>query len=506
MSTERFETTVLIVLDGWGHGEAHEHNAIAQANTPNWDKLWAECPHTLLETSGEALGLPEGQVGNSEVGHLHLGAGRLVLQDLPKINQAIVDGSFANNPTLKQAIDSAQPLHLIGLLSDGGVHSHQQHLHALIDCCSAHGLDQVFIHVILDGRDTPPRSAEGYLNALEAHCAARNCGKIASICGRYYAMDRDQRWERTQAFTDMLLGQPVREAEDALSALQQAYQAGDNDEFVQPTRIASAFTALDEQDSCLLFNFRADRMRQLANALSNQVDEIDSSMPTLHLISMTEYPGTSGIAPLFTSNPPKMGLGECVAAHNLPQLRIAETEKYAHVTFFFNGGVEIPFAGEQRELIPSPAVATYDLKPEMSAFELTDKLVAAIQSQQYALIVCNYANADMVGHSGQLPATIQAIEALDVCLGKVTDALHKIHGQALITADHGNAEMLHDPSTEQAHTAHTHNSVPLVYVGQQALTFERNGALYDVAPTLLHLLGLPQPDEMTGSNLLDEQD
>lgn len=504
-----YNPTLLLILDGWGHRESTEHNAIAQANTPHWDRLWGQHPRTLLDTSGEALGLPQGQMGNSEVGHLHIGAGRLLLQDLPKINQAIANKSFFSNATLLQAIEHCKTnnatLHLMGLVSPGGVHSHQDHLHALIDLCEQEALPHCAVHAFLDGRDTPPQSATAYLDALQQKVDSASCAHIASLCGRYYAMDRDNNWDRIGLALDMLIqGQSDTQAKTAAQALNHSYDAGISDEFVKPTVILDAVnhpSMIKDNDVVICFNFRADRARQICQGLLAG-SPVGTPPPKLHtLITMTTYPGVYDADVCYRSEVPTDGLGETLSKQGLPQLRIAETEKYAHVTFFFNGGQEQPYPGEDRTLIPSPSVATYDLQPDMSVYEVTEKLLSALRAQQHATIIANFANADMVGHTGDFAATIKAIEAIDECLGKILTALDDTQGQALISADHGNAEWMYNPDTEQAHTAHTQDPVPLVYYGPQHIAFQPKGALYDIAPTLLALMKIAVPSAMTGKVL-----
>ncbi len=501
---------VLVILDGWGHSDLPAHNAIYHANTPTWHTLWSSFPHTLLCGSGTAVGLPAGQMGNSEVGHLNIGAGRVVYQELPKIDQAIAEGRFFENPVFQSALNTLiktdKALHLMGLVSPGGVHSHETHLHALLQLACQKGLKKVYIHAFLDGRDTPPRSALPSLLALSAACEKQGCGRIVSLVGRYYAMDRDKRWERTQAAYDMLtLKKAPFHASNALSALEMAYARGESDEFVQPTLIDPAVT-IENGDAVLFFNFRADRTRQLSRAfLSPDFTGFQrEAIPALsHFVSMTQYAANIPSEVAFMPQVLTHLLGDCLSAQGLKQLRIAETEKYAHVTFFFNGGVETPLPGEDRILIPSPAISTYDLQPEMSAHELTAALCQAIESQQYDFIVCNYANPDMLGHTGNFKATTQAIETIDACLKTVYTTLKKVGGEMIITADHGNAECMFNPETQQPHTAHTSEPVPFLYVGRKAEILKKSGILADVAPTILHVMGLKQPTEMTGESLIN---
>lgn len=500
----------LIVLDGWGHREARLHNAIASANTPTWDALWQQYPHTLISGSGLDVGLPKGQMGNSEVGHLHMGAGRQVAQDLVRVDQAISDGSFANNQTintaLQYAIKNQKQIHLIGLLSPGGVHSHERHLQALIDSAAKQGATKLQLHAILDGRDTPPRSALASLALIEKQFHQLGCGQIASITGRYYAMDRDKRWDRIEkAFDLYTTGQSDFTADTAATALEMAYERDETDEFVLPTKIKGMRRIADD-DVIIFFNFRADRMRQLTRAFINEdFNEFERSQgPKLqHVVSFTKYASDLATEIAFPPQSLHNVFGEYIAAKGLKQLRIAETEKYAHVTFFFNGGRESCFENEDRELIPSPKVATYDLQPEMSAPLLTKKLCAAISSGQYAAIICNYANPDMVGHTGDFDATVQAVEVIDHCLNEIIQASLDAGSEVLITADHGNAELMFNEVTNQPHTAHTSNPVPVVYVGRNATAITSKGSLTDIAPTLLYFMGLDKPPEMTGNTLFE---
>ena len=504
---------LLIILDGFGYREECTDNAICQARKPHWNFWWNTCAHTTIDASEKWVGLPAAQMGNSEVGHLNIGAGRVIYQDYTRIQAAIGSGEFFKNPVLQQAIDTAlanqSALHILGLLSPGGVHSHEAQIAAMLEMAARAGLKDIRIHAFLDGRDTPPKSARASLEFMRDKCAQLGAGRIASIVGRYYAMDRDQRWERVQAAYDLITrGIGAHEAPDAITALDGAYARGENDEFVRATVIAPAGGAparMNEGDTCVFMNFRADRARQMTRALTDP----DFSgfrrayVPKLgYFCTLTSYGEDFRMPAAYLPQSIANGFGEYLAKQGLRQLRIAETEKYAHVTYFFNGGVETPYAGEERVLVPSPKVATYDLKPEMSAFEVTEKLIAAIQTRRYAAIVCNYANGDMVGHTGNLAAATRAIEVLDECLGRVIKAMQDAGGEVLITADHGNAEMMHDETTHQAHTAHTLNVVPLVYVGRKANAVA-GGALKDVAPTLLKMMGLPQPPEMTGKPLIN---
>lgn len=506
--TKRPQPLALIILDGWGYREEREGNAIAQANTPYWNALWNHYPHTLISGCGRCVGLPDGQMGNSEVGHLNIGAGRIVHQDLTRIDLAIEDGSFLENPALIEGIDHAvktnHAIHILGLLSSGGVHSHENHLLAMLAMATKRQATHVYLHAFLDGRDTPPCSAQSSIDLIDRQFD----GKIASIIGRYYAMDRDNRWERVQQAYDLLtLGKAPFSASSATAALRAAYERGETDEFVKPTTIhapGKPAVTIKDGDTVIFMNFRADRARELTRAF---VDETFTGFqrnikPNISFISLTEYDKTLKTSIVFPPEPLKNILGEHLSRLGLKQLRIAETEKYAHITFFFNGGIETPYPGEDRILIPSPKVATYDLKPEMSALEVTEQLVNAINNNNYDVIICNFANPDMVGHTGNLPATIQAIETMDHCLKRIIDALQAVGGEAIITADHGNAEMMFNHETNQPHTAHTHELVPMLYVGRDATISKKEGILSDIAPTMLYLLGLTQPKEMTGQSLI----
>ena len=499
---------VLLILDGWGHREETADNALALATLPNWHSVLATCPHTLIHTEGRFVGLPDGQMGNSEVGHMNLGAGRIVYQDLTRVDTAIEDGSFFSNAELNAACDAAKAsggcLHLMGLLSPGGVHSHEHHIFAMLELAQRVGVSKVVVHAFLDGRDTPPQSAEASLRALQMHCAALGNASIGSVCGRYYAMDRDKRWERLlRAWNAIVDADGEQIAPDAMTALQMAYARGENDEFVAPTVLEGA-VPMQDGDAVVFMNFRADRARQLTAAFVDPAfDGFSAQRPQLsRFVCLTQYDASLPARVAFAPDDLRQTYGQVLAEAGKTQLRIAETEKYAHVTFFFSGGREALFPGEKRILIPSPQVATYDLQPEMSCPELTEKLVAAIIGQQFDAIVCNIANPDMVGHSGILEAAILAAEAVDVAIGKISTAVRSVGGCMLITADHGNLEMMRDPETGQPHTAHTVGPVPLLYVGERSTSLRREGALRDVAPTLLELLDLPQPAEMSGQSLL----
>lgn len=502
---------VLMILDGWGEGPPTPDNAIYHAKTPTWDRLLDEHPHGTLSASGIDVGLPAGQMGNSEVGHLCIGSGRAPLQDLVRINQAIEKGDFDQNTVLLNAFRAAaankQAVHLLGLLSPGGVHSHESHLYASLQLAARQGVPTIWIHAFLDGRDTPPHSAKASILRLEAICRAlppTTHAAIASLSGRYYAMDRDQRWERTEAVYALLTeGKAAWRFQSPLEALIVGYTRGESDEFLSPTLISPS-PAIQPEDLVLFMNFRADRARQLSAALSDPsfggFARKVAPLPTL--ITLTDYDARLPAKSIFPTLPLRAVLGEVLAAHGLKQLRIAETEKYAHVTFFFNAGLEQPFAQEDRILIPSKKVATYDQCPAMSAFEMTDALIEAIDARRYDVIICNYANADMVGHTGDFGATVQAIEALDACLAKVCEALARTGGELILSADHGNADCLFDPQTQQAHTAHTLADVPFVYVGRPAHCLRARGTLADIAPTMLTLLGISPPPEMSGTPLI----
>lgn len=502
---------VLMILDGWGYTEQEKHNAINHAHTPQWDEWWQHAPHALLQASGSVVGLPEGQMGNSEVGHMHIGAGRVIQQDFTRINEAIKTGDFARNTvflqTLAQLKNTGKTLHILGLLSPGGVHSHENHLLAILTLCDQQHFHKVCLHLFLDGRDTPPQSALESVARLNEALESHPVGSICSITGRYYAMDRDNRWERVEPVYQLLTqGQAKAHFNEASVAIKAYYDQQISDEFIPPTLIGPG-TTIEDGDAVLCFNFRSDRVRQLTAAL---VDtnfhgfKRQTHPQLLSFISMTQYDKNLPTAALFPPIPLTNTLGEVLAQHQLRQLRIAETEKYAHVTFFFNGGKEDVLEGEERLLIPSPKIATYNLKPEMSATELTAALIKAINSKAFDVIICNYANADMVGHTGDFKATVSAIECLDSCMHDVWQALSLQGGCLLITADHGNAETMYDDNTKQAHTAHTSELVPLVYVGGDWHFTQTHGRLTDIAPTILTLLGISPPKEMTGVSLLEK--
>jgi 2,3-bisphosphoglycerate-independent phosphoglycerate mutase len=501
---------VLCILDGWGESASSDHNAIRLADTPAWDGFMRDCPHALIDASELHVGLPAGQMGNSEVGHMNIGAGRVVMQDLPRIDAAVKADDLARNPRLRDFVAklkvSGGTCHLMGLLSPGGVHSHQDHIAALARILDGTGVP-VALHAFLDGRDTPPASARGFMATFLSDVSGCAGLRVATVGGRYWGMDRDKRWDRVALAYAALVDGQGEQAADPLSAIDAGYGRDETDEFIKPT-VVGDYRGMQGGDGVLMANFRADRVRQLLTAL---LDPGFAGFPRPRMVKfaaaagMTEYSTALNtlMTALFPPEPLRHVLGEIVAAAGLKQLRIAETEKYAHVTFFLNGGEETPYSGEDRILVPSPKVATYDLKPEMSAYEVTDRLVAAIEGGKYDLIVVNFANTDMVGHSGDLAAAIKAVEAVDRCLGRVRDALRKVGGAMLVTADHGNAEMMEDPVTHEPHTAHTLNRVPVVLVnGHGADVRLRDGRLADIAPTILALMGLPQPKEMSGRSLM----
>lgn len=499
---------VLCILDGWGDRVGGDDNAIAAARTPVMDELLASSARSQLDASEGFVGLPTGQMGNSEVGHMNIGAGRVVLQDLPQINQAVATGSFANLPALRETVDGLKrtggTVHIAGLLSPGGVHSHQDHIAALVEFFQSNAIP-IAVHAFLDGRDCPPSSAKEFISGFDTAFP----GAIKSVCGRYFAMDRDNKWDRTQRAYDLIVeGQSERQAHTPEEAVTVAYLAGETDEFVRPTSIIS-YEGMCDGDALIMANFRADRTRQIMAALIDTTFNGFKRGRTIDFcrrISLTEYSDAlSRLSDvLFPSADIFNTLGDVVAQHGLRQLRIAETEKYAHVTFFMNGGRETPLEGEDRVLIPSPNVATYDLQPGMSAYELTDELVSKVNSKQYSLIIVNYANTDMVGHTGVFDAAVKAVETIDACIGRLCDAVKDNNGVLMVTADHGNIEMMRDPETLAAHTAHTTNRVPFVVTGLRDGTTANNGCLADLAPTVLALMGLPVPNEMTGNPLVTE--
>ncbi|WP_198372456.1 2,3-bisphosphoglycerate-independent phosphoglycerate mutase [Roseomonas rosulenta] len=509
MSSTRPRPVMLVILDGWGWREDAADNAVRQARTPAFDALWSSCPHAFLRTSGADVGLPEGQMGNSEVGHLNIGAGRVVMQDLPRIGAAVADGSIASLPALMGLIAALRrtggTCHLMGLLSPGGVHAHQDHAVALARILSAAGIP-VAIHAWTDGRDTAPQAAPDFLARFEADIAGLPGVRVATLTGRYFAMDRDNRWERVSQAHDVMVAGTGARAASAQAAIAAARAGGKTDEFI-PATVIGDYAGMADGDGLLCFNFRADRVREILAALLDPSFEGFARGRAIHFAAaagMTEYSAALNpyLATLFAPQSMADILGAAVAAAGLRQLRMAETEKYPHVTYFLNGGEETPYAGEDRIMVPSPKVATYDLQPEMSAPELTDKAVAAIASGTYDLVVLNYANADMVGHTGSLSAATKAVEAVDAGLGRIAEAIRTAGGALFVTADHGNAETMRDPATGGPHTAHTTNPVPAILLGGPAGAALADGRLADIAPTLLALLGVPQPAAMTGRSLL----
>jgi len=522
---------VLVILDGWGFRAETAANAIALARKPTYDRLLRDYPNILLHTSGKYVGLPEGQMGNSEVGHLNIGAGRIVHMDITRIDQMIQSGEFFRQPVLVDAMKHAREgrrLHLFGLVSDGGVHSHQTHLYALLKMAKQNGVDRVFVHAFMDGRDTLPTSGAGFLEQLEQKMREYNCGAIATVNGRYYAMDRDRRWERiAKAFAAMVHGDgEARRYSEAVQGVKDSYNQGVTDEFVVPfvcsDRPGQPRATIRDEDSCICFNFRADRVRQITRALARNsglnptegrdlpgAEDLDAMLPrdgvpkNLHYVCMTRYDRNFSLPVVIPPESLDNILANVMAQMKLRNLRVAETEKYAHVTYFFNGGVEQPFPGEDRILVPSPKVATYDLKPEMSAAGIADALVKAVGDDAFDVIIVNFANADMVGHSGKIEPTVKAVETVDACLERIEAAVRARGGAMLITADHGNAEMMVDPVSGGPHTAHTTNPVPCIVVSENSKQFslQPNGSLRDISPTLLGMLGIPQPKEMTGRDL-----
>ena len=504
---------VLIIVDGFGHSDSGKYNAISAANAPYWSNLWENNPKTLISTSGMAVGLPEGQMGNSEVGHMTLGAGRVVYQNFTRINKAITDGDFFTNPVFCDAIDGAvandKAVHIVGLLSPGGVHSHEDHINAMLEMAVERGAKKVYIHASLDGRDCPPRSAKPSLEKTQALCDKLGTGKIASIIGRFFSMDRDNRWDRVeQAYRLMTEGHASHTATTAIAGLEAAYSRDENDEFVQATAIVApgeTAVAIEDGDAIISMNFRPDRAREITHALVDEQFDGFKRQKVAKLSSYvmaTEYEATLDLPCAYPPENLVNSLGEYLANQGKQQLRIAETEKYAHVTFFFSGGREALYEGEERTLIPSPDVETYDQKPEMSAFEVTDKLVEAIDSARFDTIICNYANCDQVGHTGNFDASVKAVETIDECLKRVIEATAKQDGEVLITADHGNVEEMFDEASNQPHTQHTTLPVPLVYAGPRQLSLDSGGSLADIAPTILDMMGLEKPAEMSGRSLI----
>ncbi|MGA8300312.1 MAG: 2,3-bisphosphoglycerate-independent phosphoglycerate mutase [Terriglobales bacterium] len=528
---------VLIILDGWGYRAETKANAIALARKPTYDRLLREYPNTLIHTSGPFVGLPEGQMGNSEVGHLNIGAGRIVHMDITRIDLMVQNGEFFSHPVLldamKHAKTSGRGLHLFGLVSDGGVHSRQEHLYALIKMAKQQGLERVFVHAFMDGRDTLPTNGAGYLEQLQQKMREYNCGKIATVNGRYYAMDRDRRWERvSKAYEAMVFGKGEGGTQtDAVQGMKESYNKGVTDEFVMPfvgtDSRGEPLGRISEDDSCICFNFRADRVREITRALCRNSNlnekggsdlpgaaELDAAIPrdrvpkNLKYVCMTQYDKNFSLPVVIPPESMANILANVMGAQKMRNLRVAETEKYAHVTYFFNGGVEQPFPGEDRVMIQSPKVATYDLKPEMSAAGVAEAVVKATNDGTFDVIVVNFANADMVGHSGKIEQTVKAVETVDACLGEIEKAVRAKGGAMLITADHGNAEMMIDPATGGPHTAHTTNPVPFIVIAEDAskYTLKPNGSLRDISPTILGMLGVAEPGEMTGADLRVKKD
>ncbi len=506
---------VLVILDGCGHSDDKQYNAVANADRPVWENLWHDGhPSTLIGTSGLAVGLPDGQMGNSEVGHMTIGAGRVIYQNFTRINKALDDGDFDSNPAYCDAIDDTvvndKAVHIFGLLSKGGVHGHEDHINAMIELAVKRGSKRVYLHAFLDGRDCPPRSAKASLEKTHQLCKASGVAKIASVIGRFYAMDRDNRWERTsQAYRLITEGFADYCAKTPMDALDNAYARGENDEFVSATCICeegATPTVLDDGDAVIFMNFRPDRARQISHAIVDTdftgFDRFVVRKPS-HFVMTTEYEANLNCPCAFPPIPIINSLGEFLSKQKKRQLRIAETEKYAHVTFFLSGGREASYDGEERMLLPSPKVATYDLQPEMSAPQVTERLVEAIESGHFDAIICNYANCDMVGHTGDYNAAMQSVDAVDECLQKVLASLRQVGGEALITADHGNVELMFDSAINQPHTQHTTLPVPLVYVGDRTLKLSEGGSLADIAPTMLALMDLSKPAEMSGRSLIE---
>ena len=504
--------TMLMILDGFGIRESKVGNAVKLANTPNIDKLMKICPTSIIHTSGLQVGLPEGQMGNSEVGHTNIGAGRIVYQELTRITKSIEDGDFFSIPEFVSAIENCKKhgskLHILGLLSDGGVHSHIRHLYGLLELAKRKDFEDVYVHCFMDGRDTPPASGESYIVKLEEKMREKGVGKIATISGRFYSMDRDKRWQRVQKAYDALVNGEGNKATSAVSAIESSYQKEVFDEFVEPTVIYSGdkpVAKIEKNDSVIFFNFRPDRARELTRTLVDpEFNEFETKNLDLYYVTFTQYDATlPNVNIAFKPEKLINTFGEYISKNGLTQLRIAETEKYAHVTFFFNGGEEKQYPREDRILVPSPKVETYDMQPEMSAEEVTVKVVEAIKSGKYNSIILNYANPDMVGHTGSLEAAIKAIEKIDGCVQRVVDTVKEQNGVLLITADHGNAEQMIDEATGEPHTAHTTNPVPLILVGKDNVRL-KEGRLADLAPTMLEIMGLEKPQEMTGESLIEK--
>jgi 2,3-bisphosphoglycerate-independent phosphoglycerate mutase len=510
--SNRPKPLILLIIDGFGHSEESDHNAVVKAKTPCWDDLQKNNPTTLLDCAGDAVGLPDQQMGNSEVGHLHIGSGRLIRQELPKVTEAIKEGNFFSNEALCQAVDEAlakdKALHIMGLLSSGGIHSHETHIAAMIELAVKRGLKKVYLHAFLDGRDVPPKSATGAIELIESKFKALGAGQIASITGRFYAMDRDNRWERVQVAHQLIAkGESEHQVQSAQQGLDESYARDETDEFVLPTSVLNKdeqAIVLDPEDSVVFMNFRADRAREISRALTEtDFNEFKRGCEPHRgcYVTLTQYHQDFDYLVAYPPVDVKNALGEVLADSGLTQLRLAETEKYAHVTFFLNGGRDEPFKNEERILVPSPKVKTYDMQPEMSAAEVTQHLVDSIENRSHDVIICNYANCDMVGHTGVFDAAVIAVETIDQSLQAIVTALKSVNGQMLITADHGNIEQMMGKESGQPHTAHTTNFVPLVYVGgTKPLT--DGGSLSDLAPTMLDILGINQPIEMTGQSLI----
>ena len=506
------KVTMLMILDGFGDNPNKDGNAIKLANTPNIDKLMKKYPNTDIYTSGKYVGLPDGQMGNSEVGHTNIGAGRIVYQELTRITKSIEDGDFFSNQELISAIENCKKnnskLHILGLVSDGGVHSHIRHLYGLLELAKRRDFEDVYVHCFLDGRDTPPASAEGYIIKLQEKMQEKGIGKIASISGRFYSMDRDKRWQRVQKCYDALVKGEGIKANSAVKAIEDSYQKEVFDEFVEPTVICNGeepIAKIEENDSVIFFNFRPDRAREITRAIvDKEFNEFETKKMNVYFVCFTNYDETMpNVHIAFKKETLHNTFGEVVSKAGLTQLRIAETEKYAHVTFFFNGGEEKQYPGEDRILVPSPKVETYDQKPEMSAYEVTDKVVEALENDKYDAVILNFANTDMVGHTGSLEAAIKAVEAVDKCVGRIVKVIEEKKGNLIITADHGNAEQMIDYKTGEPHTAHTTNPVPIILITDNPnYKLKENGKLADLAPTMLDLMGLEKPQEMTGESLL----
>ena len=505
------KVTMLMILDGFGINENERGNAIKMANIPNLNRILKENPNTVIHTSGKDVGLPEGQMGNSEVGHTNIGAGRIIYQDLAKITKSIEDGDFFSKPEFVAAIENCKKhnskLHIMGLVSDGGVHSHNRHLYGLLEMAKRKDFENVFVHCFLDGRDTPPASGEGYISELENKMKEKQIGQIATISGRFYSMDRDKRWERVKKAYDAIVNGEGEKSNSATKAIEESYQKEIFDEFVVPTVITNMngepIAKIEENDSVIFFNFRPDRAREITRSIvDKEFDGFETKKMNTFFVCMTPYDETMpNVEIAFRKDEIKNTFGEYISKKGLKQLRIAETEKYAHVTFFFNGGEEKQYEGEDRILVPSPKVETYDMKPEMSAYEVTEKVVEAIETQKYDSIILNFANPDMVGHTGSIEAAIKALEAIDECVTKVVKAIESVGGILLITADHGNIEQMIDYKTGEPHTAHTTNPVPLAIIGIGNKKL-KEGRLADLAPTMLDLMGLDKPEEMTGETLV----